>query len=393
MRWMLLVVCLFVYSSAEALDPSQVFQVAARSVVVIVANGKEPKQGSGVTVFAGIVATNCHVVKDAVTISVWGSSSLHHAARLVRRDAHRDICLLEVDGLDTLPAVAEFDHLPHPGERVYAVGSPRGFEQTISEGLISGLREVGQGQLIQTTAPISPGSSGGGLFDAEGHLVGLTTLMVTSGQNLNFAVPVGWIKTAFGVDFQSMLKAPDVHEQDTYLRDAIASLGRPTSEQSKKPQFATMDAQLAHLRWLAAMSDRMRRKPLEFSERIDFLETLWYKSTRAGLEPSLVLAIVERTSGFHKYAVSKNGARGFMQVAAYWSNAVADGDLNRLFHMQTNLRIGCTLLRHYLNEEHGDLTKALLLYEGQAYGREPHQLGAQPDAFVRSVFAARAAWA
>lgn len=79
------------------------------------------------------------------------------------------------------------------GERVYAVGAPQGLELTLSEGLISGLRPTDDAQLVQTSAPISPGSSGGGLFDSKGQLVGVTTLYLKEGQNLNFAVPAEWI--------------------------------------------------------------------------------------------------------------------------------------------------------------------------------------------------------
>ena len=79
------------------------------------------------------------------------------------------------------------------GQRVYAIGAPLGLELTISEGIVSSLREVENGKVIQTTAPVSPGSSGGGLFNAEGQLIGIVTFQTRSGQNLNFAVPADWI--------------------------------------------------------------------------------------------------------------------------------------------------------------------------------------------------------
>jgi soluble lytic murein transglycosylase-like protein len=85
--------------------------------------------------------------------------------------------------------------------------------------------------------------------------------------------------------------------------------------------------------------------------RIEFLETVWYESRRAGLETSLVLGLIQVESGFRKYAISSAGARGYMQVMPFWARLIGDGDASRLFHMQTNLRFGCVILRHYLDRE------------------------------------------
>jgi S1-C subfamily serine protease len=78
---------------------------------------------------------------------------------------------------------------------VYAIGTPQGLERTLSQGLVSAMRETSEGTVIQTSAPISPGSSGGGLFDTQGQLVGITTFQTKTGQNLNFAIPVDWLDT------------------------------------------------------------------------------------------------------------------------------------------------------------------------------------------------------
>jgi soluble lytic murein transglycosylase-like protein len=82
---------------------------------------------------------------------------------------------------------------------------------------------------------------------------------------------------------------------------------------------------------------------------------LWYEARRAGLPLSLVLGVVQVESGFRKYAISSAGARGYMQVMPFWARLIGDGDDGRLFHMQTNLRFGCVILRHYLDRERGDL--------------------------------------
>jgi soluble lytic murein transglycosylase-like protein len=142
------------------------------------------------------------------------------------------------------------------------------------------------------------------------------------------------------------------------LAAAIASAAPP------HPVFTQLEPRLAYLRWLGAMSERLKRQKSEAATRIEFLETLWYESTRAGLEPALVLALVQVESGFRKYAISSAGARGYMQVMPFWARLIGGGDPARLFHMQTNLRFGCVILRHYLDIERGDLFMALGRYNG-----------------------------
>jgi soluble lytic murein transglycosylase-like protein len=98
--------------------------------------------------------------------------------------------------------------------------------------------------------------------------------------------------------------------------------------------------------------------------RREFLQTVWYESQRSGLDPSLVLGLIQVESGFRKFAISSAGARGFMQVMPFWTRVLAEGDASVLFQAQTNLRFGCVILRHYLNVENGDLTLALGRYNG-----------------------------
>jgi soluble lytic murein transglycosylase-like protein len=131
-----------------------------------------------------------------------------------------------------------------------------------------------------------------------------------------------------------------------------------------KPAFATIEERLVYLRWLAAVSDKLKPRKAEHQTRIEFLETLWYESKRASLQPELVLGLVQVESGFRKYAISSAGARGYMQVMPFWAKSIGDGDASRLFHMQTNLRFGCVILRHYLEREQGDLYMALGRYNG-----------------------------
>ena len=138
-----------------------------------------------------------------------------------------------------------------------------------------------------------------------------------------------------------------------------------------KPRFEHIEDRLAYLRWLGATSERLKKHKAERPLRVEFLETLWYESGRAGLEPALVLGLVEVESGFRKYAISSAGARGYMQVMPFWSRLIGDGNPARLFHTQTNLRFGCVILRHYLDLEGGNLRLALGRYNGSR-GRDEY---------------------
>jgi len=131
-----------------------------------------------------------------------------------------------------------------------------------------------------------------------------------------------------------------------------------------RPSFASIDDRLAYLRWLGATSERLKKRKSEHAVRVEFLEAVWYESKRAGLEPELVLGLIQVESGFRKYAISTAGARGYMQVMPFWARSIGNGDASRLFHMQTNLRFGCVILRHYLDLEKGDLFLALGRYNG-----------------------------
>jgi soluble lytic murein transglycosylase-like protein len=130
-----------------------------------------------------------------------------------------------------------------------------------------------------------------------------------------------------------------------------------------RPHFDHIDERLAYLRWLGEMSQRLRRRKAEHRTRVEFLETLWYESKRAGLEPALVLGLIQVESAFRKYAVSHAGARGYMQVMPFWVKLIGRPDDN-LFHLRTNLRYGCVILRHYIDIENGNLFRALGRYNG-----------------------------
>jgi soluble lytic murein transglycosylase-like protein len=116
-------------------------------------------------------------------------------------------------------------------------------------------------------------------------------------------------------------------------------------------------------RWLLAMSDRLAKRVPDATFRVELLKTVHYEATRAGLDPQLVLGVILVESGFKKYAVSKAGARGLMQVMPFWVGLIGEGEHN-LFHLRTNIRYGSVILRHYLDIEKGDLYRALGRYNG-----------------------------
>ena len=125
----------------------------------------------------------------------------------------------------------------------------------------------------------------------------------------------------------------------------------------------TFESQAEGAAWLADMSSRLEKHIPDDIARHDFLVTVQYEATRAGLDPQLVLGIIQVESNFRKYAVSKAGARGYMQVMPFWLKLIGDEKQN-LFNLRTNLRYGCTILRHYLNIERGDTFRALARYNG-----------------------------
>jgi soluble lytic murein transglycosylase-like protein len=138
------------------------------------------------------------------------------------------------------------------------------------------------------------------------------------------------------------------------LHDAVSDAASP------EPIFPSEQAKQ---QWLLEMSARLAKRIPDSAYRTDLLKTVHYEATRAGLDPQLVLGLIQVESNFRKYALSSAGARGFMQVMPFWIKLVGQAEDN-LFHLRTNLRYGCTILRHYLDIENGNLFRALGRYNG-----------------------------
>ena len=176
-------------------SPQELYERLSASVFIVEsldAAGTVVSKGSAVAVARGEVVTNRHVIEDGVSWRLKRGNNTWPAT-ITHLDPDHDLCQLKAEGLAAPPVTVRSSETLAVGERVYAIGSPEGLELTLSEGLISGLREFEKARIIQTSAAISPGSSGGGLFDAQGHFIGITTFYIKEGQNLNFALPGEWV--------------------------------------------------------------------------------------------------------------------------------------------------------------------------------------------------------
>ncbi len=223
----------------KVLTPVELFQKVSPSVFVVEAlteDGKPLMLGSGVALAQEFLITNCHVVQNGSSLRVRRGEQ-NWPARLIVAMPKHDLCGLRPNGLTLQPVQITSASALATGEHVYAVGSPEGLELTFSEGLISALRDNGGAHVIQTTAPISPGSSGGGLFDTHGKLIGITTFYLKEGQSLNFALPSEWAKAA--VD-----KIP-------------ATPGKPSARQS--------DAELESEAWLQIGLEALKNEEYELA--------------------------------------------------------------------------------------------------------------------------------
>lgn len=146
----------------------------------------------------------------------------------------------------------------------------------------------------------------------------------------------------------------------------------------RRPPTSSFPNPMEAVNWLEEMSRRLVKRIPNQENRLEFLRAVHYEAKRAGLDPQLVLGLIQVESGFKKYAVSSAGARGYMQVMPFWVRLIG-GRNDNLFHLRMNLRYGCTILKHYLDIEKGDLFRALGRYNG-SLGRSEY-----PDAV-------RAAW-
>jgi hypothetical protein len=377
----------FLYPFAGlAKSPDRIYEEVSKSVVVV--GGLDTSgvisQGSGVVVSKDHIITNCHVVANVRDVRVI-QNQLSFRAQLLRRHIFADLCLLNVSSLP-FPPITRFISIKalKVGQRAYSIGSPFGLELTLSEGLVSGLRTTGDLNFVQTSAIFSNGSSGGGLFDEDGALIGITTSKIKGEAGIGFALPADFVR--------DVLSGTDVKEESKDKYESLAAEARAGLQASIADQAAPRHGftnSVAAVNWLAEMTPRLEMEIPTFKSRVEFLRTVHYEATRAGLDPQLVLALIDDASGFRKFAVASSGAQGYMQVHPYWIRLMGRSGDN-LLSLRTNLRYGCVIFKSYLDEEKGDLFRALKRYDASRIGRS--KSASDPDFPNRVIELWRSKW-
>lgn len=203
-------------NTTVVLGSEEIFNKAKKSIVTVIASGLDGvMQGSGVAVSQNKILTNCHVIDNANNVKVLFENSEYKVDSIYGNNDF-DYCILTVSNLPARSANISDTNITI-GQKVYSIGTPKGFELTIADGLVSGLRKVENISIIQTTAPISHGSSGGGLFNERGQLVGITTMMLKDAQNINFAIPADLNKTIKLNKIETKVDIAKFLEQNTIL--------------------------------------------------------------------------------------------------------------------------------------------------------------------------------
>ena len=300
--------------SASAMEAGAVFKQADPSIVVVFAEAgraEDSGMGSGVIIAPREVVTNCHVVSKASKIFV-AQGDVKRSARIRFHDVARDLCQIRVeDGFPSGKPIEKFvaSSELEVGQQVFAVGSPRGLEHTLTRGIISALRETKTktSRLIQTDVAMSPGSSGGGLFDQEARLIGITTFGARDSQGLNFAIPAEWI-----TDLSTRNR--DLWEEKP------AAVGPPSGQQAAgEPR----DSRLPNVgdRWSYRVSARAQTIGTVIIEIVEARSTrVKERITFAGFKTYLVERAIETTftpSRFEAALVLPGGYQ-LMEIAPYF---------------------------------------------------------------------------
>ncbi len=214
-------------SLAGAQTPKDIAKQTFPSVVLITmddANHQPLSLGTGFFVAEGVIATNLHVIEGAAsgTVKLVGDQTTHLIRGTVGIDARHDLALLSID-YKTAPSLPMTTAEPAVGDTVFVVGNPHGLEGTFSQGIVSGIRYVEQDKVLQITAPVSPGSSGGPVLNTKGEVIGVAVASVKSGQNLNFAIPVGDLMSL--MDQEAGITRWRAIESDGHTESVIDDLG------------------------------------------------------------------------------------------------------------------------------------------------------------------------
>lgn len=227
-------------SIVSAQTAQEIARKAFGSTVLLVmedANGQPLSLGSGFFVREGEIASNLHVVEGASRgyAKLVGRKTKYDIEGITAIDPERDLVVLKISGARASTLALGSSGAVQVGETVYAVGNPQGLEGTFSQGIISSIREVGSDKLLQITAPISPGSSGGPVLNVKGEVIGVSVATFRGGQNLNFAIPSNYLKALIDKAGPTKPLAQDKHSKTQ--RSILADLGGRSTEGVSGGQF------------------------------------------------------------------------------------------------------------------------------------------------------------
>ncbi len=374
-----------------AASPESVYQRASPSVVYVVGLGEKfSSQGSGVIVAPNIIATNCHVIKSVKAITVL-SASQKSSAVAVYADLKRDVCLLSAGIAGGVPARLGSATALKVGQRVYAIGAPRGLALSLSDGIVSSLRGDSSSQMVQTTAQISPGSSGGGLFDDEGRLVGLTTYRIKDSEGLNFSLPVNWVaealtrlqkKEPLGIAANSNSQGEESPAMLAMMTAATLLGGNCPFDKPPELSWKTKDSRDKYEIWAAPINLEILRlmalqngqpeswRSESSNSASDPARSLYYESFRAGLSPNIGAALAIKFASRSRSRLARTEGLSLMlpistptlEAIKIGITARRDGFCWDPYAFRINVRIAMNTLRGYLDQHQGDLKEALFDY-------------------------------
>jgi S1-C subfamily serine protease len=211
----------------------QIARTAFSSTVLLVAedaDGRPLSLGSGFFIADKVIATNLHVIAGASRgyAKLMGDSKPLQIEGIVAIDAMRDLVLLKLPAVTGIALRIGDSNTLEVGDTVFAVGNPQGLEGTFSQGIVSGIRAIGPEKLLQITAPISPGSSGGPVLNTKGHVVGVSVATFRGGQNLNFAIPSNYLKTLL-TQITSVRSLASIRSRED-RRSILSDFGGPSTD-------------------------------------------------------------------------------------------------------------------------------------------------------------------
>ncbi len=302
-----------------AIDPGTLYKQASPAVVIVEAmgsDGKVAKTGSGLLVSAdGKLLTNYHVISHSKQATVrLANGDAYDIVEVIAVDKRKDIALLKIPAVDLPFVKLGHSNMVEVGHTVYSIGSPLGLQNTLSQGLVSGIREMDGYRLLQITAPISHGSSGGPVFNVNGEVIGIAALTLDEGQNLNFAIPIDYARGMLGMSqTQSLASIYEPEPPPTSASESQMPEGpklaaaKPTTEipvEMKKGPLVFLEKQMGvwHLDdAMRVLGEPVRQRDALVGTQVD----------------GVIYTFPDPTMGFRQFELNFSKAGVFRAVYAY----------------------------------------------------------------------------